>query len=179
MTEYEPLDPEVEANGRTILSFVRAFPDALQERGEEILADNGIEDINEDEWYPQEDWLAAFEDVSESMGDSTLGKIGKEIPRNAEWPPGTDTVVEGVESIDEAYRMNHRNGEIGSYTAKRVEQNKIHVECDNPYPCAFDVGIIKGVVKEFGDSTAFVDEVGDGCREEGAESCLYEVTWRS
>lgn len=177
MPTYEPLDEAVEVNGQTVMSVVHAFPDALQARGERVLADHGIENPTEDEWYPQQAWLAAFSEISESMGESTLEQIGKLIPRSAEWPPGTDTVVEGVESISTAYHMNHRNGEIGDYAAEQRGPTTIHVTCDNPYPCAFDTGILKGVVQEFGDSAARVSEVGDRCREEGAASCHYEVTW--
>lgn len=177
MGSYEPIDSNVEVNGQTVLSVVHAFPEALQSQGERILADNGIEDPAEDEWYPQAAWLDAFSDLTDSMGESTLEQIGKTIPRSAEWPPGTDSVVEGVESIDSAYHMNHRGGEIGNYEADRVGENTIQVTCDNPYPCAFDMGILKGVVEEFGDARARVDEVGDGCREAGADHCRYEVTW--
>lgn len=176
MATYEPIDSDVEVNGQTVISVVHAFPEALQERGERILANHGIEDPTEDEWYPQEAWLAAFSELSDSMGESTLRRIGKMIPQSAEWPPGTDTVVDGVESIDAAYHLNHRNGDIGNYAADRQGEDKIHVTCDNPYPCAFDTGILKGVVKEFGDGKARVKEIGASCREEGSESCLYEVT---
>jgi predicted hydrocarbon binding protein len=177
MVDYEPTDSEVEVNGQTVLSVVNAFPDALTRRGESILADNGIENPEEGEWYPQEYWLDAFSDIHESMGESTLERIGKSIPRSAEWPPGTDTIVAGVESIDTAYHMNHRGGEIGNYEAEQIDETRIHVTCDNPYPCAFDTGILKGVVDEFGEERARVREIGAGCRAEGDDHCLYEIEW--
>jgi hypothetical protein len=177
MGSYEPLDTGVEVNGQTVLSVIHAFPETLQARGERILADHGIEDPTEQEWYAQEAWLAAFEDLSDSMGDSTLEKVGKMIPQSADWPPGTTSIVDGVESIDSAYEMNHRGGEIGNYAVDRREENSLYVTCDNPYPCAFDVGILKGVVEEFGDERALVNEIGNTCREEGGDSCRYEVTW--
>jgi hypothetical protein len=177
MGEYKPLDSGVEVNGQTVLSVVHAFPDALQSRGERVLANHGIEEPTEDEWYPQSAWLDAFSELSDTMGESTLEQIGKMIPQSAEWPPETETIVDGVESIDAAYHMNHRGGEIGTYDAEQVVDNRIHVTCDNPYRCAFDTGILKGVVTEFGGSTARVSEIGSGCREDGADSCLYEVSW--
>jgi len=177
MGGYEPIDSGVEVNGQTVLSVVYAFPDALQGRGEEILANNGIEDPAEDEWYPQSAWLDSFTELAESMGDSTLEKVGRTIPEKAEWPPGTASIVAGVESIDDAYHMNHRGGEIGTYAAEKTAETTIRVTCDNPYPCAFDTGILKGVAAEFGDNRATVREVGDGCRENGANECVYEVEW--
>jgi hypothetical protein len=177
MAEYKPLDDGVEVNGQTVFSVIHAFPDALQARGERILADHGIEEPEEDEWYDQEDWLSAFGELRESMGEATLENIGKMIPKSAEWPPGTESIVGGIESIDTAYHMNHRGGEIGNYSAEQADDSRIRVVCDNPYPCAFDRGILKGVVNEFGTSRAKVEEIGGGCREEGADQCTYEVTW--
>lgn len=177
MAEYEPLDSSVEVNGQTVLSVVSAFPDALQSRGERILADNGIENPEAGDWYQQKHWLDAFAELQDTMGDSTLEGIGKQIPKSAEWPPGTDTVAGGVESIDAAYHMNHRNGEIGNYAVEQVGDSRVTVTCDNPYPCAFDIGIIKGVVTEFADEHARVQEIGSQCRENEGDKCLYEVEW--
>jgi hypothetical protein len=177
MPKYEPFDPNVEVNGQTVLSVVHAFPDGLQDRGKRILANHGIEEPTDDEWYSQQAWLAAFSELADTMGESTVEQIGKMIPQSAEWPPGTETIVGGVESIDKAYHLNHRGGEIGSYAAEQVGETTIEVTCDNPYPCAFDTGILEGVVTEFGEQRARVNETGADCREDGAESCLYEVTW--
>ena len=178
MPEYEALDPEVEVNGQTIRSVVEAFPPTLRDRGEQILARNGIEAPEEDEWYPQQAWLDAFTELRERVGTATLTQIGKEIPRNADWPPDTETIVDGVESIDTAYNMNHRGGEIGSYEVERVGPETIAVRCDTPYPCPFDLGIVKSVVDEFGDRPTSVRETSTDCREEGASVCRYEVVIR-
>lgn len=178
MTAYEALNPEVEVNGQTIRSVVEAFPPALQGRGEEILARNGIEDPEAGEWYPQQAWLDAFTELHERMGSATLARIGKEIPRNADWPPDAETIVDGVESIDKAYHMNHRGGEIGSYDVERIDPETIAVRCDTPYPCPFDLGIVKSVVDEFGDRPASVRETGSECREDGADECRYDVRIR-
>lgn len=177
MVAYEPIDSEVEVNGQTVLSVINAFPEILTSRGERMLADNGIENPEADEWYPQEDWLDTFADIHESMGESTLERIGQTLPETAEWPPGTDTIVAGVESIDTAYQMNHRGGEIGNYDAERIDDTRIHVTCTNPYPCAFDTGILKGVVEAFGDERTRVREIGSDCRAEGDDNCLHEIEW--
>lgn len=177
MNEYEPIETGVEVNGQTVLSVVEAFPAGLQSQGERILASHGIDEPEEGSWYEQAAWLSAFGELYDSLGERSIEKIGKTIPKTAEWPPGTDDIVSGVESIDRAYHMNHRGGEIGSYSAEKVEEGLIRVTCDNPYPCPFDRGILKGVVSEFGERRAAVKEVGEHCREEGAKQCEYEVSW--
>lgn len=177
MVEYEPLDSGVEVNGQTVLSVVNGLPEILQDRGHAILAENGIADPREGSWHPQEEWLAAFAQLNENMGESALERIGEEIPESADWPEGVDSVSDGIESIDTAYHMNHRGGDIGNYEAIRVDDNRIHVVCDNPYPCAFDTGILRGVVQVVGEDGARIQEIGDGCRSSGGSECRYEIEW--
>jgi predicted hydrocarbon binding protein len=176
MPQYEPFDDGVEARGQTILSVVDAFPSALQGRAEAILAEHGIEDIDPDMWYPQENYLGSLEEIDDSMGTNTLNQIGKTIPKNAEWPPSVDTAFDAVESIDEAYQMNHRGGEIGYYSADKTDDKTIEVTCSNPYPCAFDRGLLEGVLKEFADTRTAITEVGESCRSDGAGECVYHLT---
>ena len=52
--------------------------------------------------------------------------------------------------------------------------------CDNPYPCAFDRGIIEAAAKRFAAQSFLVNAVHDDscdCRNRGGESCTYHVNW--
>lgn len=178
MALYEPFEDGVEANGETVRSMIHAFPDSLQGRAEDILAKNGIEDPRDDEWYPQEAWLDAVAEIDETMGENTMKEIGRQIPDNADWPPGVDSVVGALASINEAYHMNHRGGEIGYYEAEQVDGSEVEVRCRNPYACAMDQGIIESVVAEFAGERASIEEVSDRCRSDGGEECVYRVTAR-
>lgn len=178
MGEFEPYEPGVEVRGETLQAFVDGIPSAFEDRANEILARNGISDPQEGEWYPQQAWLDSFADVAEGVGESTLTNIGRSIPANAEWPPGIETVVAGLESIDDAYQMNHRGGEIGEYRVEEIDETTARIHCDNPYACAFDQGIVQATAEEFADSgVPRVEEVGDDCRSDGGGTCVYEVTW--
>lgn len=178
MAQLEALDSDVEVNGQTVQAFVDGVPDAFERKTLDILASNGIESPTSDDWYPQQAWLDAFAEIAETVGENTLSKIGEAIPRNAEWPPGVEGIVSGLESIDDAYHRNHRGGVVGTYESERVDDGMVHVRCDNPYPCAFDQGIIAEVTREFTDSgVPRVIEIGDECRDEDGDECVYEVTW--
>ncbi len=49
--------------------------------------------------------------------------------------------------------------------------------CENPYPCAFDRGIIQAMAARF-EPAAQVKHVDlGGCRKKAAESCSYLVSW--
>lgn len=178
MAEYSPIDDGVQVNHRTVTTVEEAFPDGLKSQGENILKEAGIE--YEEEWHLQADWLEAFSQIKQEFGERTLSQIGKQIPKQADWPNHANTIEDGVEAIQAAYQMNHRNGEIGEYKAEQTGENEIHVTCTNPYPCSFDMGIIKGVAREFSspDERVRINEINeDECREKGGDSCTYHIRW--
>lgn len=178
MAQYQAFDENVEVNGRTVLSVVDGVSAAFEGSALEILAENGIVDPDPNEWYPQQAWLDAFAEIDASIGETTLEQIGKSIPDNAEWPEEADSVVDGLNTINRAYQANHRGGTIGYYDATPVDETTVHVECQNPYPCAFDTGIIASVADEFVErGFPSVREVGDECRADGGDTCQYEVSW--
>jgi hypothetical protein len=45
------------------------------------------------------------------------------------------------------------------------------VECNNPYPCAFDHGIFEGGVRRFGGAVHVTHLDDRPCRKKGAGSC--------
>lgn len=178
MAQFEPFEGGVEVNGQTVLAVVDGMPGFFEDRATEMLADNGIEDPHPDEWYPQSAWLDTFAEIDERIGEATLREIGESIPENAEWPPHVDSLVGGLESIDEAYHMNHRGGKIGTYRAERTSEDTVTVTCRNPYACPFDLGIVTATAREFAEgSVPSVSETSEHCRAEGGEQCTYEVTW--
>jgi hypothetical protein len=177
MAQYEALDDDVEVNGQTVLAFIDGVPSAFEDKSEYILERNGIENPKPDTWHPQQAWLDAFAEIAENVGENTLSNIGESIPENADWPPGVSTVEAGVESIDDAYHMNHRGGDIGHYHSETVGENEVRVRCTNPYPCAFDQGIVDATAAQFADGYVRVEEVGEECRSESGEECVYRVTW--
>lgn len=182
MAQFEVFDENVEANGQAIQSMVEGVGElssVFEKRMKETLSENGIDDPQPGEWYSQQAYLDSFEEVADSIGSQTLTNIGKKIPENAEWPPGIDSVAGGLESIDEAYQMNHRGGEIGHYEFENTGSSEGLVYCKNPYPCDLDRGIVVGVAEKFSPDEALVDieEESDQCRESGGDECVYRVSW--
>lgn len=176
MAEFEAFEADVEVTGQTVLAFVEGVPAAFEDRALEILADHGIEDPQPGEWYSQQAWLDAIEDIDAQIGAATLTRIGEQVPRTAEWPSTAELVVGALELIDEAYRLNHRNGEIGSYDAEQVATDAVRVHCNNPYPCPFDKGLVRAVAEDVSlQQDVFVTEESDQCRSDGGDECLYRV----
>lgn len=174
MAQFKTFAPGVEVNGETVISIIAGSP--IKSMALQILEKNGIVDPQPGKWYSQQAWLNAFEEIANKIGDATLTVIGKAIPKNAKFPPEINSVESALASIDVAYHMNHRNGEIGTYGFEKTGEKTAKMICINPYPCAFDIGIITAIAKAF-DAGAVVKHDAGRCRKKGAEMCTYIVTW--
>lgn len=181
MSEFIPFDQNAEVYGAALFALVKAFP-VGEERRKQILTENNVL-LKEDGWYPQAKFLSSLKQLQEEVGVEMLEKTGMLIPQHAIFPPQIKSLMDALASIDAAYQMNHRNGEIGYYKLTDFnDAKKVAVmECKNPYPSFFDLGLIKGMVKKFLPKTSFhydvkLDESKES-RLNGAESCAYIIKW--
>jgi hypothetical protein len=191
MGQYIAINKEVEVNGQTILSVVKGMP-GYETTALNILAGKGIKNPQEETWYSQQAWLDAFKEIAEKIGTNTLRSIGAKIIESAKWPPTVNSVETALSSIDIAYHMNHRiagkalfdgatgklSEGIGHYTFEKIRIGEYKVTCENPYPCDFDKGLLKGAVEKFkiaGQRVEFMENVKVGCRNNGSAKCTYHV----
>lgn len=177
MSQFIAFAPNVEVSGTTILSITAGMGPTAGP----ILAAHGLGNVGRDKWYSQQAWLDSFRDIAAlPAGMSDLVSIGMQIPENAIFPSDIDSLEAALRSIDTAYHMNHRGGEIGHYQVVIVNDQQIDMICDNPYPCDFDYGIIYSMCRRFSppDAMAHVYHDNDApCRKHGADSCTYHVIW--
>lgn len=126
------------------------------------------------------------------VGESAIRKMGATIPENAAFPPWVKDVESGIKALNIAYHMNHmKNGKImynqdthaltdgiGDILYKKTAgKNEIIVECRNPYPCSFELGIITAMASKFEALSKVVHDDSKPCRKKGADSCTYIITW--
>jgi len=181
MAQFVPFQEGVEVNGHTILSVIHAY-EAGKEYRTQIMAKHGLEP-EPGVWYPQKAWLDAFKEIADEVGQHTLYMIGKAIPEHADFPPDIDNLEKALASLDMAYHMNHRNGEIGHYELVQFDGKKRQavMVCNNPYPSEFDRGIITTLLRKFKPEDSFRYDVQlDRTKEtrlKGGESCTYLVSW--
>jgi hypothetical protein len=185
MAEFKSFDPAVQVAGEVVNAFREGFPQEVRGFGTSILEKYGIHEARPGEFYPVQALLDAMKKVSEDLGAQMLYRIGYQIATNAILPPGIDSLEKCLQSIDLAYHMNHRNGEIGRYEFVPGETERflrrIKMVCNNPYPRSFDVGVIEGFAMRFKppdcvDVLVRHDETGP-CRKKGGEYCTYIVSW--
>lgn len=131
----------------------------FQRRGREMLANNGITDIDSEKWYPLDPMLS----VLNELGPASCAQIGRSVPNNSLFPPDIDTFEKALTTINVAYSMNHRNGNIGSYTVEKRSDNEFRVVCNTPYPQSFNGGLIRGLATKFKTLIRLVeDDVSGG-----------------
>lgn len=196
--QFKPFEPGVEVNGQTVFSVVDGMGN-FKSMATKLLLSAGIGKNEGSEykidlggWYSQEKWLKVFEDISKEIGENTLKSIGVRIPANAQFPPWVKDIDSAIRAIDVAYHMNHRkNGAvlfdpgtgkmtegIGHYGYERAPgRNTIVSECRNPYPCAFDLGIITAMATRFQGQAIVTHDPSKPCRKTGADSCTYVISW--
>jgi hypothetical protein len=194
MTQFKVYGKGIEVMGKNIGATLDGMW-AIRTVAEDILASVGLDNIvtDEDHWYPQQLWLDAFKLIAERTGDATLRQIGKNIMKNAVLPP-MDSIEEALGLMDIAYHMNYRDAQgrvlydpnrpnqmlegIGHFMYQKVPgENKAFMICDNPYPCAYDLGIITTFAQRFNKRAKVQHDHGYGCRKNGSDACRYIVTW--
>jgi len=182
MAQFKTFAPNVQIIGQSITSVVTALPIGQEER-KAILSRHGIKNIVATDWYPLESYLNAFKQISDEVGPNTLFSIGKAIPENVKFPPQIDSLEKALSSIDVAYKMNHRGGDIGYYKVLSYDAKKraATIECRNPYPSEFDRGLITTMLRRFKPSDSIKYNVSLDTsvptRIGGADSCRFNVTW--
>lgn len=178
MAQFKAFEPGVNVSGEAVLSVIEGMG-KFQTLAKKILSDNGIKNPQTNKWYSQENWLKAFEEIYNKAGGSTLKIIGYKIPKNAIFPTDVDSIEKALFSINIAYHMNHKGGEIGSYKFEKNDNNSGLFICNNPYPCDFDEGIILATAKKFQLENKFltVEHLPGSCRNLGDDVCKYIIEW--
>ncbi len=186
----------IEVSGRVIIGLLQAFGQ-FKVLASKYLIEEGVgQKVAEGEvlvdpaaWYPMEGQLRALARFNQEMGDSVVHQIGMAVPKNAEWPPDVQDVRSLVLTLDMGYHMHHRrNGQvmgdpatgriaegIGHYAFSMRPDGFMQIEADNPYPCAFDKGLLFGAMRVLNVVGAILHDDNHPCRKRGGKSCVYVV----
>ncbi|MBF0207591.1 MAG: hypothetical protein HQK53_11945 [Oligoflexia bacterium] len=198
--QFKVFEEGIEVNGQTVYAIISGLG-VFKTLSRKYLLEVGIGTevngelvLDKDAWYPQDKWLSAFERISKEIGDAPLFQIGESIPNNAKFPDNINNIEKAIMAIDVAYHMNHRkNGQllydtiqkislegIGTYGYEKISNKSIIISvCNNPYPCAFDRGILSAMAKKFAINASVVHDNSRPCRKNGNDSCTYIITWNT
>jgi hypothetical protein len=176
VTEESKLPQDSTVSGGYILAMLAAMG-PFRKRGEWILADVGIAEVEADRWYPLRAYVEALRMIGEKMGPNTLLQIGKQIPNHAPLPQGLDTFAKVAGSFGPMFDTNHRGTAPGGITWEPRGDRSARITTGTPYPCEFERGIILGLFQKLLRARVSLTHVEDsGCRNEESRTDTYEVT---
>jgi hypothetical protein len=180
MVVFKIKDPNAEVIGESILALVEGMG-VFKSTAIKYLEENGIKNPTPGKWYKLKDYLIAYQKIYEKLGDMTLKVIGMKVPEKAVLPPNLDSIdklLEG-ELLDKAYHMNVRGDQLGNYLFQKNASKKGVMTCTNPFPCAFDMGLINGFMNKLRRSGDIpqVKHIEGPCRMKGQDMCKYNITW--
>ncbi|WP_459193589.1 hypothetical protein [Halosimplex sp. J119] len=168
---------EAEVTGEIVVAVadgVEKFSAECREAAENALRDRDMASPNVCEWYSLGACVEAIEAIRDVAGDQAVHALGQRIARAVEYPDDLESVPAALAALDEVYRDRHR-GDAGGYSFRQIGDEDGRIECDTPYPCPFDRGIIEGVAVAHADGFVCVCEVG-ACSDD-ADRCTYDVSW--
>ncbi len=194
MAQYKSYDERVQITGETALAIIEGSGN-FKNDFLRTLEEFDIESITPDDLIPQQKWLDAFKAFGEKIGESTLFALGLRLPENYRFPIDKPDIRSALGSIDVAYhRAHYLDGEpmldpdtgemkegIGNYKFGIAGVTRAVIDCDTPYPCDFDRGIIFALAKKFKPGDSIMASVFHNrfrpCRKGGSDSCVYIVSW--
>ncbi len=175
-----PYKPFVASSPKNLIygSSMNAFIDGMMIRGvgREILAREGLAEIDPNAMYTQQKGLDIMRRIAEKLGDETLYSIGYRVPYNVDFPDSIRDVRSALQSIQPAYQKAVLGTNTGRYAFAEPEHGCFEVLCENPYPCDFDLGIVSALVDRFRGSQLYqIIHAPDCCRKTGGAHCRYRV----
>lgn len=196
---FVPFETGIEISGQSVRAIVDGFH-TFAVLGSSYLLEWGLgkptalgrAEVDPKAWYSQEDWLRCLRDIGTQLGERLVMQVGLTVPRNAMFPEGIRDIREAIRSIDVSYHLNHRkNGVpmfepstgrmqegIGHYGCELVpHQRKIISQCETPYSCAFDRGLLTAMAQLCEANARVAHDHSDACRKRGSRYCSYVITW--
>jgi hypothetical protein len=168
--------------GKTIGSSIRSTVQSLgafKDTGYRLLAEVGISEVKEDEWYDQQAYSDFMELIQQKVGNATLFMAGRTQGLSAPLPPVFDSPEKVLASFDQVYRMAHKNVPSSQgWTYTPTGPNSATMTCSGPYPDEFSRGICDGFVRRYkiGNVTAKIDETQPRM-DTGGKSVTILVKW--
>ena len=163
-------------SGGNILSMLAAMG-PFRARGEQMLGTCGIADVQPAEWYSLIGYVHALRLIEHTIGRNTLYRVGQEIPKHINLPPGLDSFEAVIGSFGPAFELNHRGAGAGDITYRITGPSSGVIVAGTPYPCDFDRGVIQGFFNTLLNRRCVIehDPLAPRCKQRGGGSCTHVV----
>lgn len=164
-----------EYNGAALYSFVLAFKDS-ESLIKKILTDAGVDRIDPNHWYDYDWAISIFYRIGEVVGQDALRAVGRRMIETAAYPPGIDSVETLLMALGAAFSLNARGPGVGTIECTLEDGHSAILDWSAKGPCALCIGILEGSCARYG-AKPLVEHGADGCKDRGAPTCIYSVSW--
>jgi len=134
-------------------------------------------------WYKLQNYLNILKEISQQYGPNALFKLGKYVGTSLRFSNQISSIQEAFEKLEDTFQNLHQSGDLGSYQLLKFDKHRqeAHFECQNPYPCYFDRGLITQITRRFMPKTCNLVNVELNntlpSRLSGSDKSFYEVLW--
>lgn len=187
-----------EVSGEAVAGYVAAFRSFKLLASKYLLAEGigtrdatGQVEVDANTWYPLDRFLSAFSRIAAEAGDRVLHQIGVGVGSKVPFAPGQKDFHSLITLINAGYHINHRKDGvvmfdpqtgkilegIGDFIPKKLDDqgHEWAVEVANPYPCAFDEGIITAMARVVNAVAEVRHDPNSPCRKRGEDRCRYLI----
>lgn len=177
MAEFTAHRPDDKVLGAVII----ATSNIMGAKVRPILEANGLGEIIPEQWYPIQQFLNVFRDISNQKYGVmfNLISIGMDIAQQSLFPPHLKTLPEILMSMDAAYHMNNVDPD-GGWEVHQEGEKRFVCRATTPYPSDMEYGVLHGICRRFlttGTNYRVSYASSVPTRKEGAESCTFVVEW--
>jgi hypothetical protein len=179
MDEFTVFDERAEVIGQMMLAFQQCGDQELIQR---LLEKHGLSNIQAHQWYPLQRWLNVLRELVEDGQGFNLVDIGAQLIDSAMLPPGFNqlSIVEALNMLNEARKINNRNGDSGEYTIEMVDEQHVKITARISYPDDWLFGMFYGGMRRFLPAghpfVVYYDEQHPR-RGLGGDKTIFHITW--
>lgn len=172
-----------EVSGKYIFTLIDQKKHDYQKIVSNLLTTHGITNPTENSWYNLEDYVMVFEDIMQQFGVHLIYVLGESIGKDISFGTNIHTLEDALSYLNTLYHSYHRGEDIGYFNLQYFDYDKKEalVQCNNPYPCCLNKGILNSLIKRFRmwDACSLqVEKVNNSSRNMAENSsCTYAITW--
>lgn len=180
MAQFVAHHHTAEVSGSSMLPIIQS----IGEIAAPVLHAHHLDHVQPDEWYPQQEFLDVFYDLSQGSYQATfnLVAVGMRIGDQAQFPPEVDSIEAILHTLDASYHRNNRD-QVGGWDVYATAPNEMICISSTPYPADLEYGMVYSLVRRFRpvgvNFTVYhePDIEGEPNRKNGGDRCMYRVVW--
>jgi hypothetical protein len=174
---------ESQISGAYVTAFVAssgAVSPVFEEKPKQTLADNGITDPTESDWYDNEQFGDALSEIVDKAGEKTVIQAGREMVKITDDIVEQESIEAGLEvftSQHDAIHRNHSRETAGVVEYERLGENHYRVAAAGEgyeYPVSLTKGAATETVRQTGGPIRLdVEDI----EPQGDEVFAFEISW--